>query len=478
MASIQSASNSSVAWNLRAGSGAGLVELVDSGGNSISAESQQIAPTGNGGGRIGILSMGLNDGIAKAFRTDRLGSTSVASYVPMLIESFEGAVVHPVRWNIVATTMASTVSTINGLLFNSAAITTLNTGYLIYSSRKISKIMRAPVHGKFRARINAVANSVTQLGFGDAITYNGANTTGAYWEKGSTGAFVPVLVFNSTVITGDDISSLIEPTEFYTYDVIMDDDQVTYIVQNAFTNTVVNRQIIQLSQTAQRLLSTTSISVFARVYNTGTAPATAPQMVLSDINVILLDINENKSWRDIGPSLNRSIIENPYTGVQQAAWANSAEPASAVLSNTAAGYTTLGGKFQFAAVAGAVTDFALFGFQVPAPANFVITGVTIEAWNIGAAVATTPTVLTWALGVGSNAVSLVTATVQRIGLGAQSFPVGAAIGSLATTINRSFNTPFYCSSGRFIHIILRMPVGTATASQIIAGMVNFEGYSE
>lgn len=40
----------------------------------------------------------------------------------------------------------------------------------------------------------------------------------------------------------------------------------------------------------------------------------------------------------------------------------------------------------------------------------------------------------------------------------------------------SFDTPVYCASGRFLHIILRIPVGTATASQVIAGMVSVNGY--
>ena len=178
-------------------------------------------------------------------------------------------------------------------------------------------------------------------------------------------------------------------------------------------------------------------------------------------------------------SLNsRSGWENPFTGAQLAQWANSAEPANATLSNTTAGYTTLGGKFQFAAVAGAATDYALFGFTVPTPATLVVTGIDIEAWNLGAAVATTPTLLTWALGFGSTAVSLATATVTRVPIGAQSFPVGAAIGAKAERISRTFRTPVSVGAARFLHVILRMPVGTATGSQVVAGMINIEGYFE
>ena len=138
----------------------------------------------------------------------------------------------------------------------------------------------------------------------------------------------------------------------------------------------------------------------------------------------------------------------------------------------------MGGKFQFAAVAGAATDFALFGFQVPVGTNLVVTDIDIESWNTGAASATTPTLLIWAVGTGSTAVSLATATVNRLGIGVQSFPVGAAIGAKVERIGKSFATPLVINSGRFFHVILRMPVGTATATQTIAGMVGINGYFE
>jgi hypothetical protein len=45
-------------------------------------------------------------------------------------------------------------------------------------------------------------------------------------------------------------------------------------------------------------------------------------------------------------------------GTGTANYANSAAPASASLANATAGYMTLGGKFQFAAVGGAATKYA------------------------------------------------------------------------------------------------------------------------
>lgn len=174
--------------------------------------------------------------------------------------------------------------------------------------------------------------------------------------------------------------------------------------------------------------------------------------------------------------MHRGSVDHPQTGAQLATWTNSAEPASATLSNTAAGYTTLGGKFQFAAVAGAVTDYALFGFQVPVPSTLVITGITIDTWNTGAVAGATPTLLTWGIKANLTAVSLATATGNTVGIGAQIIPAAAVIGALANRLEKQFQTPIVCGPGRFIDVVLRMPIGLATGSQVIAGMFNFEGY--
>lgn len=118
--------------------------------------------------------------------------------------------------------------------------------------------------------------------------------------------------------------------------------------------------------------------------------------------------------------------------------------------------------------------------------NLVIRGVRIDTMNLGAAVATTATVLQWGLGVGSTAVSLATAdsatagtrAPRRLTLGVQSFAIGAAIGSVAAPVDVNLDAPLYVSAGTFVHVILKMPVGTATASQIIRGTVLINGFWE
>lgn len=424
----------------------------------------------------GAVVMGMNDRSALPFRVDRLGGQASALHTPLFTESFEGGTLHALRWLVTATTMAATQATVTGLTINSGNITTLNTGYMLQSTRRFLKSQRQPLQAKFRARQVHFNNSVMELGFGDASTFNGAHGAGAYWQRTASGVMQPVVTFNGVDQTGSDISSSLSNANHYTYDVFLDDDEAVFVCQNTATGALVSRQRITLPITGSRLWSATALPLMVRLYNTGTAPATAPQLFLTDAYVAGLDANLLQPYSDILAAQHRGFMDNPFTGAQLHTWANSAEPANATLSNTAAGYATFGGKFQFAAPAGAVTDYALFGFQIPSPANLLLTGVDIETWNTGAAVATTPTLLTWAIGAGSTAVSLATASVTRVGLGAQSFPVGAAIGAKAERISKQFRTPIFVPAGRWLHVILRIPVGTATASQVIAGMVNLEGH--
>lgn len=62
------------------------------------------------------------------------------------------------------------------------------------------------------------------------------------------------------------------------------------------------------------------------------------------------------------------------------------------------------------------------------------------------------------------------------GVGIQSFAIGSGIGAKADRIKEQFASPIVCEGGRFIHLILRLPVSTATASQVISGMARFGGF--
>lgn len=182
--------------------------------------------------------------------------------------------------------------------------------------------------------------------------------------------------------------------------------------------------------------------------------------------------------RDYLAANGRGSHLNPSTGASTVNHANSASPTSATLANATAGYATLGGRWQFAAVGGAATDYALFGFQVPSGSKLYVTGIAISTVNTGAAVATSATILDWSVSANSTSVDLGAGAPRRVTVGTQALLSGAAIGAMANDVVRGFDPPLYVASGNFFHVILQMPVGTATASQVLRGDVQVNGWFE
>ena len=96
-----------------------------------------------------------------------------------------------------------------------------------------------------------------------------------------------------------------------------------------------------------------------------------------------------------------------------------------------------------------------------------------------------PSRVQWGIGVGSTAVSLATADAattrapRRQTLGFHTFAVGAGIGaSGGIGIDHWFPAPLLVESGTFFHVICKVPVGTATASQQIRGTVVVDSHWE
>lgn len=234
-----------------------------------------------------------------------------------------------------------------------------------------------------------------------------------------------------------------------------------------------------------------SVPFAIRHHHTGVAGAIV-QAKFGGYSVTLGDMDTQRMWSSTMAGQGLSAIQGASGMVQgqTANNVNSTVPATATLSNTAAGYTTLGGRFLFAAPAGAETDYALFAYlnTVPTTAitgrNLVIRGVWIETFNAVVATATTPTVLEWSLGVGSTAVSLATTdgaatrAPRRIGLGSQSFLVGALAGANSERCDVNLDAPVVVEPGTYMHIILRVPYGTATATELFRGMVGINAYWE
>lgn len=437
-------------------------------------------------GQVNVISDGglqISDQYGRnlVFTDERM---DIAQDQPLFQDRFVGATVAANnKWMQSLATMTATVAT-GGITLNAGGSVAINTHATLSSAPKFRGYVDGALYVMARARpINLPqTNATAELGLGNA-TANTAPTDGAFYRWTASGGFECVVnrggVETSTAMTA--------PTAnvYSVFSIRIRGDEFVCRYETPSTGADV-RAVVNLDSAAPSAFNE-SPGALMRVYNAASSPALAPQLVVGVIEVGKKVIAESRPPEGLAAVAGQSAAFTPLTGAQAANHANSTGPVSATLSNTAAGYTTLGGRYQFAAPAGAVTDFALFGFQVPSSYRFVVTGVSISTCNTGAAVATTATSLEWSLGVGSTAVSLATADAttatpasgpRRIPLGKQSFAIGAAIEACTTDVVRQFLSPHTVESGRFLHIILAVPVGTATASQVIRGTVTVDGYFE
>lgn len=323
-----------------------------------------------------------------------------------------------------------------------------------------------------------VANWFAEWGVSNAATAIAAATDGVFFQI-TAGQFRGVCR-NASVETSVDLGLVLNAGVVHDFVIEITQGIVRFWHEGDLLGsvTVPNAQFGATSQP--------TLPVMVRTYNGAVAPSVAIKLQCSAIQSSNGGADVNRLWPTQQSGMGNSAVQAPSgsTVGQTGNYANSAAPASATLSNTAAGYTTLGGQFQFAAVAGAETDYALFGYQVPAGQTLVIRGIWIDTMNTGAAVATTATWLQWALGVGASAVSLATAdgaatkSSARIALGNQVFPIASAIGAQATRIDVNLDAPLVVNATEFVHVILKMPLGTATASQVVRGVVGINAYFE
>lgn len=390
-----------------------------------------------------------------------------------------GTAVNTRKFKTVLTTQTITVGGSRYEL-NSSGITTINTGSMLQSWKYLPMFKANALYCEFAVNwtLEPVANWFAEWGISNVASSTGAISDGVFFRI-TAGKFRGVCV-NNGVETYVDLGDLPEVSKVHDFVIEATLGRVYFWHESVLLG-YIDVPATQFGPTSQFQLP-----VFVRTYNASIAPSVAIKLQVSAIGASNGGADLNRLWPTVQGGMGNSSIQNPTgTAVGQTAnYANSAVPVSATLSNTAAGYTTLGGQFQFAAVAGSETDYALFGYQVPTGNTLIVRGLWIDTINTGAAVATTATVLQWALAIGSSAVSLATAdgaaskSPARLALGFQSFPIGAAIGAQATTIDKNFDSSIVVNSGEFLHIILKMPVGTATASQVIRGVIGINGYLE
>ena len=416
----------------------------------------------------------------------------VSQYVPLWDDYFQGANHNLSKYSITTTTM-TTAQTGGKLTLNNSGITTTTTGAIVrtYRTFPLSQNGMTIFDGAVDFSLAIQSQNIFRFGLGVPNTATTAPVDGVYLEIDTSGAIKLVANYNGTTITSTATGFSVTAGRQYRVRILLTIDRAELWVDEALYASIDRSS----SNTNGSLTACASAYMFMQLINNA-ATAGAQKANVSRWSVYVSDVSGYRDNKIAGAGRGDSVISlvDGLAAAGSNSWANSAAPASLTLSNTTStnGVNVAGGQFQFAAVAGAETDYIIFGFQVPAPSvtqpgkNLMLTGVNVLLFNMGAAVATTPTLFQLGLGIGSTAVSLATtdsATAgtrapRRIAIGGASAPVGAAVGALIDKFNVTFDAPIMVEAGTFLHFILKMPVGTATASQILRGTFTPYGYFE
>lgn len=421
--------------------------------------------------------MVLYDPTGNAYSLTEQGGLLTSQDTLLLYEQVDGAALNTNVW---------TYSLANMTLAQAAGFISLNSGNIttVSSYAILNSIKALPLYGDLplKITINArvpmqpEANAVVELGIGTA-SGTSVPTDGCFFRWGTAGDFRAVINYGGSETQSAPLTA--PASNMMTlFQIVVVENHVQFFINDVLVAdvTVPNAQAYPTNAGRQ--------TVFARVYTSGVQPSIAPRLDIGQVIVAQQDMVQNKLWEDVLAGMGRGAYQSPVSAFGQTAnHANSSAPASAVLSNTAAGYTTLGGKFQFAAVGGAATDYALFAFQVPANYQLFVKEVAISTGVTGAAIVTA-TILDWAIGVNASAVSLATVdgpgtwAPRRVPLGMQGFIALAGIGAMANDVRRQFDVPLVVDGGRYLHIILQIPSGAATGSLVFRGTLTVNGYFE
>lgn len=370
---------------------------------------------------------------------------------------------------------------------NGASVTTTGTGCQFQTYRSFPLQGAGAIYCETAMALSntPVANWTLDFGmFLPASVSTSVPLDGVYFRINSSGVF-GVVNNNGTESSTPAFTFTPIINQTYKYNVTINDGDVEFWIDDVLYGSKLK------PLNAGSVMYAGSNPFAVRHHHTGVTSAVI-QAKFANYTISMSDMDNVRLWAS-------SKVGSGLSGLQYASGGaagmtsnnvNVTAPAAATLANATAGYATLGGKFQFAAVAGAETDYALFAFLNPAQTtgitgrNLVIRGIWIDTINAVVAVATTPTVLEWSAATGSTAVTLLTVDgaatrlPKRIALGVQTFVVGSLAGAQSPRVDVNLDAPIVVEPGTYFHIILRIPYGTATATEVFRGQVGVNSYWE
>lgn len=390
-----------------------------------------------------------------------------------------GTALNTSKWTAPVTTQTVVVGS-NRYELNSSGITTVNTGSMLRTWRTFPWFKANALYVEFALNWTAapVSNWIAEWGYYTTSSAIAAITDGVYFQL--NGPVFRGVIRNNSVESYVDLGT--PPAFGLVYDCVVEitQDECKFWMDGSLLG------ILPTPDSQYGPLGLQQSYVACRTYNGAVAPATVIKLQVSAIQASNGGADLNRLWPTTMGAMGNGGHQVPTgsTPGQTAAYTNGTAPTTRTTSATTKMEVGLGGVTAFAAYAGSEIDYNVFGYQVPVGTTLMLRGIRIECANMGAVVATSATLLQWALGIGSTADTLAgteSATVKirrAIPLGYQSFPVGAVIGAIAVPIDINLDSSIPVYGGEWVQVMVRSPVGTATASQLIRPMVFFNSYFE
>jgi hypothetical protein len=393
-----------------------------------------------------------------------------------------------------ATTLTMALAS-NALVTNSGNITTINTAsffrtqqyFELCGSQNATTVV-------FEAALSAALATNTTIDFGMFLqsgTSPYAPTDGAYFRITSAG-FAGVINFNGAETTTSIFPFTHTINQVYGFKIVINTDRVQFWINNVLYATLVT----QVANGAPFASQTLPLQIRHAIGATAAGAALSLRVFTYNIQVndqTNLPYQSIMSMRGGSPQ----VQQGATTGGQLTTYATGAEPGVVTLTaNTAPATNSLGGLYLLpVAITPAASDYPLFAWLNPVgtaaiPGKvFVCTGVIIGELSVTTALTGGPLLLQWAIGYGSTASSLATTEsatftaggttkiARKIPLGAQSLLAASAVGVISPGFQRSFaDAPLPINPGEYLHIILRIPGGTATTAGAPRGSVAVLGY--
>lgn len=391
-------------------------------------------------------------------------------------------------WSYAFTTM--TFAQAGGFLqLNSAALATTGTGAYLRTSAQYLLQVDGGLFYQTTLQIPSTvqANQAFLFGLGLPVGATTAPTDGVWFQLTSAG-LIGVIVYNGvTTQTGTLISAATLANSNHQYGVVLHSRQVEFWVDNTLYNVTVTP-----AGNGAPVMSN-ALPLFYQALNTGTVTGTPVILKVANLDLAQLDTPMALPWHQVQTRQGRHAYQGTdgNTMGSTALFANSANPAAAVPTNTTAALGSgLGGNFWSLNTIAVNTDGIISSFQAPVgginatPRSLMIFGIRIDTTvqttlaNAGGAV------YVWSLAFGHTAVSLATAetgsfvtattkAARRIALG-QQVAVGALVqGSQLPTIQMSFASGIIVNPGEFLQSVYKN-IGTVGTAGTLAHTITFD----